>query len=246
MREDEKLGASIARSSVASGSCRAGMRRRSSAATLELRPVEASLLAVDSRRGSRRRWCPSSLWDGVALAESIRVTAFSALSKPISGFETSLRTIRSALLRVELLAGAVDVVAPCSAAKATTVWPSARVAARLARMSSVGSRWRSRAPSRVSLPAATSLARKSAGAAAIRRTWALGNSALGGLGELRRRSRRRCGGRRRARAGRRWRRSGSRRPRGGRRRRRGRCPCGRWSGCRGSGPGRSARGCRRR
>ena len=62
----------------------------------------------------------------------------------------------------------------------------------------------------------------------------------------RRRSRRRCGARRRARAGRRWRRSGSPRPRAGRRRRRGRSPCGRWSGCRGSGPGRSARGCRRR
>ena len=55
-------------------------------------------------------------------------------------------------------------------------------------MSSVGSRWRSRESSRVSLPAAISLARKSAGAAAMRRTWASANSAwaasassLGGL-----------------------------------------------------------------
>ena len=44
-------------------------------------------------------------------------------------------------------------------------------------MSSVGSRWRSREASRVSLPVAGSLARKSAGAAAMSRTWAPGNSA---------------------------------------------------------------------
>ena len=48
---------------------------------------------------------------GVSLVESIRVTAFSVLSKPIWGFEMSLRTIRSAPLRCQLLAGAIEVLA---------------------------------------------------------------------------------------------------------------------------------------
>ena len=65
------------------------------------RPPASLAMASDLdavARPCRRRW-------------SIRVTAFSALSKPIAGSETSLRTIRSAPLRVELGAGPADRVA---------------------------------------------------------------------------------------------------------------------------------------
>ena len=50
-----------------------------------------------------------------------------SLSKPISGSETSLRTIRSAPLRSSLPRARSTASPPCSAAKPTIVWPSARL-----------------------------------------------------------------------------------------------------------------------
>ena len=107
--------------------------------------------------------------DRASSSAATRVTSFSALSKPIRGSETSLRTIRSAPLRASLARARPTASPPCSAAKPTIVWFSPRSAAIVARMSSVGCRFRLRLSWRLILPVIGSV-RKSAGAAAISST----------------------------------------------------------------------------
>ena len=115
------------------------------------------------------------------------MTSFALRSKPISARETSLTTIASSALALELLAGARDEVAAVLGREADQRLASAR---------SRGERRRARprsargaAPGRPSLarrssPRAARAGRKSATAAAISSTWAVGELSRDGRGQL--------------------------------------------------------------
>ena len=124
-------------------------------------------------RGSRRRaraWNRGGSRSSPAV-ETI-VTSLSLDSKPIALSETSLTTIASIPLRSSLPRARATKSPPCSAAKPTRTWPLRRLPARPARTSAVGSSSMvSPDPSsRASLPGLGSAGRKSATAAAIRRS----------------------------------------------------------------------------
>ena len=190
----EKLAASIARSAT--------------------RPACFCPQAVDlaqDRLGDRLLGVDRHL--GLVLPAAIRVTALRSLSKPISGLETSLRTIRSAPLRSSLPRARSTASPPCSAAKPTIVCPRAALGGE--RGEDVLGRLQ-RELQRAGAPQLPLGGRRRRGSRRARRP----SAARGWPGtpprrrrRAGRRSRRRCGGRRPGTAGRRWRRSGSPPPR---------------------------------